>query len=671
MLDKRENASRRGGSERHPGSTPTRVLLASCLVMIALHTWGAIKPLHENWGVHSFAFYPAWLSILALVLSMLILLPGVRSAIVRRAGKIAQSSSRLPTPILFLLLGGATMGLSLLFPARINLLGDSDLILSLTPENPGVQDISANFRNQPLTYYALRTVQYILGGGTPVEVGYTYQILDDVAGLLFIFLLLLFLHYLKVSSLEKLLIGGYLFFQTSLQFFFGYVENYALFSVLTAAFVITGWLALEGNLHPIFAILLFAIMIGLHLGSLIFFPAPLILLTQSWRERKLQTGLMGAAGIAVSTLFFHWSGYSLEQFIRRMQAGVQIDMLPILSSPPGGPYAMFSALHMIDWTNACLFLVSFGCFIAPVLVYVYVREIPWRTPLVIFLFTVSACGFAFTFIFNSALGMARDWDLLVTFMLPVNFFVVYLLLRYFRGSRESYQVLAVVVILNALRVAAWVGINADPDRHLQRAEILTEEGLSGTFPVIYYEALGKVFWHRNDFQRSRIWYERYLTIDSLNPRILGNLAADYDKLQMRDKYFETLTRAARSGSKELAIYLNLGNELVRRGDTAAGVDMYRRTLAADSMTPEADANLALIYMSQHNYSLAAFHSARAIGLGMREPVLYRCAAFAYFANNDAVKSLEYLDTYLSMAPGDEASQRLRRQLMQKSGRSGG
>src|ERR1051325_5368293 len=274
----------------------SQILVLSCLILIILHIWGAVRPAHETWGVHLFAFYPPWIGLIVLLLSLTLLLPAVRGYVLKNIARIAHWSSPLPSPIIFLALGVATVALASLVPAKISVLGDSDLILSLTPQNPGEQDISANFRNQPLTYYALCGVQYLLGGGASVDVGYTYQILDDVAAWLFILLLLLFLHFLNVSPLEKLLIGGYLFFQTGLQFFFGYVENYALLSVFMMAFMITGWLSLERKIRPIYPIISFALMIGLHLGAIIFLPAPLILLYHVWRERKIEAVVLMAGG---------------------------------------------------------------------------------------------------------------------------------------------------------------------------------------------------------------------------------------------------------------------------------------------------------------------------------------------------------------------------------------
>jgi tetratricopeptide (TPR) repeat protein len=252
--------------------------------------------------------------------------------------------------------------------------------------------------------------------------------------------------------------------------------------------------------------------------------------------------------------------------------------------------------------------------------------------------------------------MARDWDLLVSFLIPVQFLVIYLLVLYFHRGKESHQIVLVILILGVLRVGAWIGINADPDRHLQRAEILTAPGLSGTFPVIYYEALGKIFWHRNEFDRSRIWYERYLTIDSLNPRILGNLAAVYNKLGMKGQYFETLKRAASTGTKETAIYLNLGTEYVERKDTAAGIRMNTRALETDPSSPEAHANLGLIYATQRNFQVAAPHFAQAIAFGIRDPLIYRYAGYAYLNLNDFTKGLHYLDIYISLAPADKGVQ---------------
>ena len=153
--------------------------------------------------------------------------------------------------------------------------------------------------------------------------------------------------------------------------------------------------------------------------------------------------------------------------------------------------------------------------------------------------------------------------------------------------------------------------------------------------------------------------------------MLANLAAAYQKLGLNDRYFETLKRASRSGGKDPAIYLNLGNEFVNRRDTAAGIELIKRALEIDPALPEAHANLALLSMRRKNYQLAALHSSRAIELGMHEPVIYKCAAYSHFGINDASKALEYFDMYLSMAPADNSAQRVRDELRQRMGRTGG
>src|SRR5260370_40609242 len=94
----------------------SRILLALCSMFIALHILGAMRPSHENWGVHLFAFYPLWISAIALVASLSLLVPAVRASIGKRAAKFALWSARLPGPIILLAVGGILILLASLSP---------------------------------------------------------------------------------------------------------------------------------------------------------------------------------------------------------------------------------------------------------------------------------------------------------------------------------------------------------------------------------------------------------------------------------------------------------------------------------------------------------------------------------------------------------------------------
>ena len=167
-----------------------RVLWTSCIAIILLHLWGAVRPSHYNWGVHYFAFYDLPISVSALFLSVLLFIPGVRRRITLALEQMMRRISGLPRFAIFAIASGIAVPVLIAFKAHAHLLGDSSLILYLTPKVPTIDDATANFRNQPLTYFLLRTTQLAIGGGGPVAIDYLYTVVDLAAGLAFLFLLL-------------------------------------------------------------------------------------------------------------------------------------------------------------------------------------------------------------------------------------------------------------------------------------------------------------------------------------------------------------------------------------------------------------------------------------------------------------------------------------------------
>jgi tetratricopeptide (TPR) repeat protein len=246
--------------------------------------------------------------------------------------------------------------------------------------------------------------------------------------------------------------------------------------------------------------------------------------------------------------------------------------------------------------------------------------------------------------------MARDWDLVATFFIPASFLFIYLVKEYLQFP-EARQIVLMIIAMQVIQTVSWIGINADETRHLQRAEILTNPSLSGTIPKVYYESLGKIFWQRKNYKRSEFWYERYLTIDSLNPRILANLADVYKKLGENEKAFKVLKRSA-GASRNPVVFSNLGIEYLKRNDTILAIQMFQNALKIDSSFAYAHANLSLIYTAQHKNSLIAYHATRAITFGMTESILYRFAGNAFLALNDIEQALKYYNLYFAKKPDD-------------------
>ncbi|MDI6765816.1 MAG: tetratricopeptide repeat protein [Bacteroidota bacterium] len=634
----------------------SRLLIAAYIIILLSWIVSTIYPSHYNWGFHLFAFYPDWYIILCLGLLLLFLLPSVRNHALKIFQRCIHWCSRRSILLIFLLLGGLFAITIYFFPSKLHLLGDGDIILQLTPKDPNIKDVSGNFRDQPLMYFIIRSTQFIIGGGSPVDVDFVYRIIDLISGIIYLALIFIFLHFQKIPKLEKALIGCLLFVGVKLQFFFGYVENYSILTLCITAYMISGWLVFKEQIHSIVPLSCFILMLSFHLGSFIFFPSLFVILYSVWERNKRELAVSAAITIALGIVLYFFTDLNINQIADRIVSVYHHELLPVF----GWYYAIFSWLHFLDWINAHGLIMPFAL-IGSIIILLSKNNKPrLKDNLALFLIISTACGFAFTLVISPALGMARDWDLIATFFIPQGFLFIFFVIGYL-SLPEARQIVLMIIVMLIIQNVTWIGINADENRHLRRAEMLTNPKLSGTIPKVYYESLAKIYWRKNDYTQSSRWYERYLTIDSSNPRILANLAEVYKRLGEHEKAFEVLKQSA-SASNDPGVLLNLGVEFLKRNDTTSAVNMFEGALNLDTTFAHAHANLAIIYHSRRLNNLVIHHATKAITYGLPEPAIYMLLGNAYSAIDDIDMAVKYYEMYLERKPNDTRIVSLRNKL---------
>jgi Tfp pilus assembly protein PilF len=635
-----------------------RVFFACILIVIALSVWSAVAPSHLNWGMHLFAFYSLPVQIIFLLLSLFLLIPAVTTKMTGLLDAIVAQVSKLPLKIIFVLLSAVLVALWLSFPSRLHLLGDGVILLRSIP---GVEHLNLpiGFRNQPLVWLLYKAGKLLLSIATiPTPPG-VYFLIDIISGIAFVGLIFWWMGKLERPATEKVLLGALVLFCGGFQFFFGYVENYVTQYVFTFAFAATGWFALEKKVHIVFPVIIFAILIGLNLGSAIFAPALLYLLIRRMEKNKIQGIIVIGVACVAAAILMSVAGFNLWLFMEHFLKGSP-DFLPLLSVQSGYfPYPMFSFLHILDWLNLQALIVPTGL-IVPVLILISYRErIQWKNPVLVFLAIMMLCGFAFTWIINSALGFARDWDLFSSFLVPLIVLNVYLLQLPFKMDGRRF-IMAVVAAITFLHIIPFIGINADEQKHLSRVEMLNDTRLlSVTSRLFYYEALANQYYDSGQYEKARGYYEQYQQYDTVNPRILANMTQIYRKLGMKDAYFRILLRTTALGNPNPVVFSNLGVEYADRGDTAKAIEANMKCLAMDSAQVQAHTNLAVLYLNTKRPALAVVHAAKAISLGVEDPMIYRIEAKAYVALNDYKNAVSVYDEYLNLVPGDSYIRNLR------------
>ncbi len=632
----------------------SKFILLFGAVFLALHLWAAISPSHLNWGFHFFAFYKPVFSIFVFIVAILFFIPTVQKKFILYINHLSQKIKRTFPKGFFLIL--SLIGLvsaTILLPVKVHLLGDGALLLR---EISGVQlgdQLPPTFNRQLLAGLLLQFMKTIFQSGTVANSELIFKIVGGISGLVFILLIFALLKLIQKQPSEKFMLGIFLFTTAGSQLFLGYAETYAVLFVATAAYLTACWFTLEKNSSILLPILLFVVMIGLHIGSIVLLPGLLLVMYYRWRHQRFETISIIIVASLLSVIFSLMYFNKLEEILIRTISESRWNLLPLFESDSYFSYSIFSWAHLLDWLNANLLIAPFGIAITIAILFFNRHKIEWNNMVFIFLLTTTFCGLLFTFITFFALGMARDWDFMSSFFLPLCFLNIYMLAKS-NFLIKNTRIFALIVVLNFLHWGAWIGVNADEHRSLNRVKLLNDPYLLGHVPRLnFYENLGSYYWAQKNYVEARNYFERYVEIDSSNPRILGNLSAIYTKLNQKDRNFWALKRAADANSPNPAIYINLGIEYVKLGDDLTAIALYQKALAMDSTRAKAYANLGSLYMKNNEIKLAAENYYKAILYGLVDSVLYREAGTAFYLIGEYEKSLLMYNNYLNMVPHDE------------------
>src|SRR5208283_3641208 len=134
-------------------TSTAKILLACCALIVLLHVWGTIDPIHENWGVHFFGFYNTIVPLIALGIFLLFLIPAVQQRFLSWLATFLRALSKLPLPINFAIVAGILYAGIRLFPAKLHLLGDGAILLRSATLGIDGPEITQSFRNQPLMFW--------------------------------------------------------------------------------------------------------------------------------------------------------------------------------------------------------------------------------------------------------------------------------------------------------------------------------------------------------------------------------------------------------------------------------------------------------------------------------------------------------------------------------------
>ncbi|MEW5925130.1 MAG: hypothetical protein AB1746_14195 [Candidatus Zixiibacteriota bacterium] len=271
--------------------------------------------------------------------------------------------------------------------------------------------------------------------------------------------------------------------------YFGYVETYGLVTAFLSLFFISALAALINGRRSIIPILAFAIAVFFHKIALIFLPAFLIYLVMIFlNEKMLQYSAskkMGILAIITGMVFIFY-------LIVKLTAPLEIRN--IFLSPIGDRftvdgYFLLSWRHLLDYLNLVLFLAPI--FIVLILIGLrHFRKLDSSgvNQASLFILISVVIGGLAAFIIEPKLGMARDWDLFSTMLIPAQLAGVYLWVVWYQSNKHFQSATFLLVVLSLSIMIPWLALNNSPDGLRRYAiDIMKQDpkhGRSGLFTII-------------------------------------------------------------------------------------------------------------------------------------------------------------------------------------------
>lgn len=608
-----------------PRSYALWIIIAVTFAVYAAVVVASFLPNARLWGINHLAFYSPAIRITALVIIGVSFFPFVArriyKALLGLSRTIKHGGQGVESALTFLAI--FSVALFMILRSSTDLLGDGQLVATnfqLARDGDeqivtrSIEAIIAEDHIAPGTTILYYGAEKFVGGVLNRAPVFGIRLFNCVLGAAFLYI---FFGLLRKSSFSKeirLWLLILTLFASSMQLFFGYVENYTPLVFLLFLYVVSSMPILHGRGRLWIPIVLFALSVFMHVQAVLFAPSLVFLILHRFGGR-LQTATEKYAAPVLMLLMI------VGTALIGVFTGARTHFLPLVGNEE--TYGVFSTAHLWDVLNEIVLLMPI---LPALLVMVWVsRKHPhknssgqavewfslaseWR-----FIFLILACCLVYLVLFKSEIGMGRDWDLFSMASVGLIPLAVLALNRFHRSIKD--QIGAAVVVVPAVLVtmvlgSAWVGINASSSRSVDRFEsMLTYDRTHAPYA---YENLAIFHYTNGDLPRT-IENMKRATDVSKNPRqyvmlalyryengeVEGALQLLRDVLRGRPEYknarlhlatilekekmLEELNDVADTGTKqhphEAEFWFHLGETSLLLGNTDEGLAALRRCKA--------------------------------------------------------------------------------------------
>lgn len=491
-------------------------------VTVLMHVAGALSARATFWGVHHYAFFhpSALIVATALLLLACAFVMRRRDAVCSRFEHVPDLSNKRTA----ITVGGSTLLGGVLFwigRARHTYLGDGNVLIDSIPTGQQFHP------REPLTMLLQHLIHdaaapaFGAGARRPDAVAHDALALGSVlAGMLFIVVAWILAR--EIAALMNrngentsrpgmtALMTAIILAQGYIMLFFGYVENYAFYTVALAFYLWAALRFMRGRCPLLVPALALIVAMALHLVGVILVPSFGVLVV--WTLLRRSSRVKGFRDLAIGAVAFFglvWIGSIAEAGYNPFST--LLELTGVALTRKNETVSAFSPTHLRNFVNEQLLIGPLGLmmFIGGVAAAFVGRT--QRAIAGVFLIAAGAAYFvASVFAGDSNLGYARDWDVWAPGGVVFTTAGLGLFALAVTESRRMAAPLLCALIVSLYHTIPWIAVNASEDRALARLKVLPlglgrSEVLVGT----WYE-------RRGDTAAAKEWYEQAIRTNRYN-----------------------------------------------------------------------------------------------------------------------------------------------------------
>ncbi len=630
-----------------------KVIFLTCLFLVLVHAVASFFPKERLWGLDLLHYVPPFQRFFLIGFGLLILIPPTNRFIADRLAKlltlVENDLKKTNKYYKYALISLASFFPFWIFRIKTYILGDGNLRVA------EILDGWKFSATEPLDFYLHASLSRLF----KLDPFTTYAILSCLAGVLFIFLILLLSNLIGEKGQEKLLIFSVLATMGANQLFFGYVESYTLMYVAFGGFILSSLYYLKGKCGFFWPSLVFILSVSLHLSAIFLLPSVLYLgIAKRSQEGEAKNKVFPLGNIIRMALILLIVGGGL--FILRNYDPQKTDLGSFLISPLGGnqdPYSLFSFSHLLDFLNHQLLVSPLGIPIWVILGLSFWKsrqrrdwkKINFRKSEVVFLLVLSVCALVFGLVVDPKLGYPRDWDLFAFCGLGYTILGIYLLLNVLKESelkRLRYVTLALVSTA-LISTIPWIYVNAIEEKAVERVTHILE--LDGKRSALGHEALA--YYYNNHGERDKEieeWKKAIALIEK--PRYIKNLGVVYIEVGKYQKAAWQLEKVLEKDPNDHLTHSDLGKVYVALGRYEEAKHRFQKAIELQPDNPIYYENLGFFFLNLKSYEESKKVFKKGLEIDSSYFPNYRNLGFVYSNSGENKEAIRYLELYLKHKP---------------------